>query len=70
MKVIFYTIIAIILDILIWGTFVFVLMSLSSWVDGKEVTIFHYFISIFYYLFFEGIRLYITDVHEYMKRSL
>ena len=70
MKVIFYTAIGIILDILIWGTFVFVLMSLSSWVDGKEVTIFHYFISIFCYLFFEGTRLYITDVYEYMKRSL
>ena len=70
MKVILYTVIALILDTLLWGTFCFLLLSVPHWVEGKEITFFHWIVSVFVYWFWEGMRLYITGAYEHMKRSL
>lgn len=70
MKVILYTVIAIILDTLLWGTLFFLFLSVPQWIEGKETTFFHWIVSVFVYWFWEGMRLYIADAHEHMKRSL
>lgn len=67
MKVILYTIVAFILDIMIWGTLYFVLFNLTSFFDDSTITVWHYLAAIFFYTFIEGLRLQLAYIYDYMK---
>ena len=67
-KIIFYTILAIILDILIWSTVIFIIfICVPAWINDKDITALSWVSSIILYLFLEGLRLYIIDAYEFMK---
>ena len=67
-KIIFYTIPAIILDILIWSTVIFIIfICVPAWINDKDITVLSWVSSIVLYLFFEGLRLYIINAYEFMK---
>ena len=67
-KIVFNTILAIILDILIFSTFIFIiLICVPAWISDKDITVLSWISSIVLYLFLEGLRLYIINAYEFMK---
>lgn len=69
-KIIFYTILAIILDILIWSTVIFIIfICVPAWINDKDITVLSWIPSIVLYLFLEGLRLYIINAYEFMKNA-
>ena len=70
MKAIVYTLLAFIMDVTLFGTFIFILLNITNYVEGKEVTIWHYVASLGIYIFIEGLRTQIISIHTFMEKEL
>jgi len=70
MKAVVYTLLAFIIDVTLFGTFIFILLNIVNWVEGKEVTIWNYVASLIIYIFIEGLKAQIVTIHAYMEKEL
>ena len=70
MKLILYTTLLFIIDVLVFGTIIFILMNFTRFFTAEPITLMHYIVALFFYIFIEGIRTQITGIYEYMKKEL
>lgn len=69
MKLILYTALTFIVDVLFFGTIIFILMNFTRFFTAEPITLMHYIVALFFYIFIEGLRTQIAGIYEYIKKE-